>query len=58
MTNLFAHFTSKSTSVYFPGAPYLLGAILMMAAGIVAYYVLSKETEGKDYITKLPGEVA
>jgi DHA1 family tetracycline resistance protein-like MFS transporter len=58
MTNLFAHFTSESTSVYFPGAPYLLGAIFMMAAGIVAYYVLSKETEGKDYITKLPGEVA
>lgn len=58
MTNLFAHFTSKSTSIYFPGAPYLLGAILMIAAGLVAYYVLSKEKEGKDYVTKLPGEVA
>ncbi len=58
MTNLFAHFTSKSTSVYFPGAPYLLGAILMMVAGFVTYNVLSKEKEGKDYITKLPGEVA
>nr|AIA13090.1 Tetracycline_Resistance_MFS_Efflux_Pump [uncultured bacterium] len=58
MTNLFAHFTSKSTSLYFPGAPYLLGAILMMAAGFVAYYVLSKEKEGKDYVVKVPGGIA
>ncbi|HXS56778.1 MAG TPA: TCR/Tet family MFS transporter [Hanamia sp.] len=52
MTSLFAHFTSKNTSVYFPGAPYLLGAILMIAAGFVAYKVLSKEKEGADYVTK------
>ncbi|MEO6329803.1 MAG: TCR/Tet family MFS transporter [Ginsengibacter sp.] len=43
MTNLFAHFTSKSSSLYFPGAPYLLGSVLMMIAGLVAYRVLSKE---------------
>ena len=43
MTALFAHFTSKQTSVYFPGAPFVLGALLMVAAGIVAYNVLSKE---------------
>ncbi len=54
MTNLFAHFTAKTTTLYFPGAPFLLGAILMIAAGIVAYNVLSKEEEGKDYVTKLP----
>ncbi len=57
MTNLFAHFTSKSTSIYFPGAPYLLGAVLMIAAGIVAFKVLSKEKEGKDYSAQIPGEV-
>ncbi|MEP6583506.1 MAG: TCR/Tet family MFS transporter [Ginsengibacter sp.] len=43
MTSLFAHFTSKSTKLYFPGAPFLLGAILMVAAGIFAYNILSKE---------------
>jgi MFS transporter, DHA1 family, tetracycline resistance protein len=48
MTGLFAHFTSKQTSVYFPGAPFVLGAILMVAAGIVAYNVLSKEKEGRE----------
>lgn len=55
MTNLFAHFTSKNTSVYFPGAPYLLGAVLMIAAGFVAYRVLSKEKEGTDYVVKPAG---
>jgi len=49
MTGLFAYFTSNRTSVYFPGAPFVLGAILMAAAGFVAYNVLNKEKEGKDY---------
>jgi DHA1 family tetracycline resistance protein-like MFS transporter len=52
MTNLFAHFTSKSTSIYFPGAPFLLGSILMVGAGIVAYKVLHNEKEGADYVVK------
>ena len=52
MTNLFAHFTSKNTSIYFPGAPFLLGSILMLAAGIVAYKVLHREKEGKDYVVR------
>jgi DHA1 family tetracycline resistance protein-like MFS transporter len=53
MTNLFAHFTSKNTSVYFPGIPFALGAVLMIAAGIVAYKVLNKEKEGEDYGVKV-----
>ncbi len=57
MTNLFAHFTSKSTGIYFPGAPFLLGAVFMIAAGILAYNVLSKEEEGKDYVVKTPGAI-
>ncbi len=40
MTNLFAYFTSKGSPVYFPGAPFLLGAILMLASSILAYYAL------------------
>jgi MFS transporter, DHA1 family, tetracycline resistance protein len=54
MTSLFAHFTSKSTSLYFPGAPFVLGAILMASAGMVAYKVLNKEKEGIDYAIKSP----
>ncbi len=57
MTNLFAHFTSKSTGIYLPGAPFLLGAVFMIAAGILAYNVLSKEEEGKDYVVKTPGAI-
>ena len=44
MTGLFSHFTSKSTTIYFPGAPFLLGSILMIAAGFVAFKVLNKGT--------------
>ena len=54
MTSLFAHFTLKSTSLYFPGAPFALGAVFMVAAGVVAYNVLSKEKEGVDYKVKMP----
>ncbi len=54
MSNLFAHFTSKSTSLYFPGAPYLLGAILMLAAGIVAWYVLRHEKDDKYAAGRMP----
>ena len=52
MTNLFAHFTSKEAAVYLPGAPFILGAILMIAAGVVAYKVLSKEKEAKDFVLR------
>jgi DHA1 family tetracycline resistance protein-like MFS transporter len=43
MTSLFAYFTAPSAVVYFPGASYLLGALLMLPAGWVAYKVLHKE---------------
>ncbi len=57
MTNLFAHFTSKPTTLYFPGAPFLLGAIFMIAGGLLAYKVLSNEKEGRDYVAQMPGEI-
>jgi len=42
MTNIFAHFTSKTAPVYFPGAPFVVGAVFMLASAIIAYYVLHK----------------
>ncbi|MFI5150195.1 MAG: TCR/Tet family MFS transporter [Bacteroidia bacterium] len=36
MTNLFAFFTRKNASVYFPGAPFLLGAGLIIASILLA----------------------
>jgi DHA1 family tetracycline resistance protein-like MFS transporter len=40
MANIFAYFTRKSAPVYFPGAPFLLGAALMIASVLIAYYAL------------------
>lgn len=36
MTNLFAFFTGKSAPVHFPGAPFLMGAVLMLASTLFA----------------------
>ncbi|CCH57161.1 major facilitator superfamily MFS_1 [Fibrisoma limi BUZ 3] len=36
MTNLFSYFTSRTTPVYFPGAPYLLGAVLILISALLA----------------------
>jgi DHA1 family tetracycline resistance protein-like MFS transporter len=43
MTNLFYYFTHKSAPVYFPGAPFLLGAILLAASTFLAYRNLQKD---------------
>jgi MFS transporter, DHA1 family, tetracycline resistance protein len=43
MTNLFSYFTKPSAPVHFPGAPFLLGATLMLASTIIAYYSLRSE---------------
>lgn len=43
MTNLFAYFTQKNAPVYFPGAPFLLGAILMLISTILAYRMFKTE---------------
>ncbi|NCD71730.1 TCR/Tet family MFS transporter [Mucilaginibacter agri] len=36
MTTLFAWFTGKSAPVHFPGAPFLMGSILMLASTLLA----------------------
>jgi DHA1 family tetracycline resistance protein-like MFS transporter len=43
MTNLFYYFTQKSAPIHFPGAPFLLGSILMLASAAVAYKTLKHE---------------
>lgn len=42
MTGLFAYFTSSKAPFQFPGAPFILGAILMTASALVAYFALTK----------------
>ncbi len=42
MTNLFAYFTSTQAPLIFPGAPFLLGGLLMLSSSIVAYYSLKQ----------------
>jgi DHA1 family tetracycline resistance protein-like MFS transporter len=43
MNNLFYYFTKTNALVYFPGAPFLLGAILMLLSAVIAYNVLKHE---------------
>ena len=43
MTNLFSYFTGKSAPVHFPGAPFLLGSLLMLGSAIFAYTALKHE---------------
>ncbi|MBN8859493.1 MAG: TCR/Tet family MFS transporter [Sphingobacteriales bacterium] len=43
MTNLFAYFTGKTAPVYFPGAPFLLGAIMMMVSTVLVYRMFKAE---------------
>ena len=42
MTGLFAHFTAKETSIYFPGAPFLAGAVLTLISLFLAASSLKK----------------
>jgi MFS transporter, DHA1 family, tetracycline resistance protein len=42
MTNLFAYFTSTKAPALFPGAPFVLGGILMLSSSIVAYKSLKQ----------------
>jgi MFS transporter, DHA1 family, tetracycline resistance protein len=43
MNNLFEYFTRESAPVRFPGAPFFLGAVLMLVSAMVAYRFLYKE---------------
>ena len=43
MTNLFAYFTNPKRSIWFPGAPFVLGSIMLLISAFVAYRVLYSE---------------
>jgi MFS transporter, DHA1 family, tetracycline resistance protein len=43
MTNLFYYFTQKNAPIHFPGAPFLLGSMLLLASAVVAYNALKHE---------------
>ena len=43
MTNLFYFFTHKDAPAYFPGAPFLLGSVLMLGSTYFAYKSLKKD---------------
>lgn len=47
MTTLFHHFTNKDNSVYFPGAPFLMGAILMFISILLTIRSFRKKDPGK-----------
>jgi len=42
MSYLFAHFTSKQSSIYFPGAPFMMGALLTCVSIVICYQNLKK----------------
>ncbi len=42
MTGLFAYFTGTKAPFIFPGAPFLLGGILMVTSCLIAYFALRK----------------
>lgn len=45
MTNLFSFFTRPTAPVYFPGAPFLMGAVLFLASTILSYRSLKADLQ-------------
>jgi DHA1 family tetracycline resistance protein-like MFS transporter len=43
MTNLFAFFIRPNAAFKFPGAPFILGAVLLIVSTILAYHALKTE---------------
>ncbi|MES2679769.1 MAG: TCR/Tet family MFS transporter [Bacteroidota bacterium] len=43
MTGLFAYFTSSAAPFYYPGSPFMMGAILTLFSFMIAYFSLHKK---------------
>jgi MFS transporter, DHA1 family, tetracycline resistance protein len=54
MSYVFSYFTKKpAATIYFPGAAFLLGAILMLASAIIAYKILTREKQSNPELVAL-----
>jgi DHA1 family tetracycline resistance protein-like MFS transporter len=56
MTGIFTYFTSSSAPVLFPGAPFLLGGIFMLASCLIAYYALKKTPHPQNDAAGVPAD--
>lgn len=45
MANIFAHFSRKGEGMYFPGAPFVVGAAFMLTSTVIAKYALKGEKQ-------------
>ena len=43
MSNVFYNFSNKNATIHFPGAPFILGGILMLFSAIIAFYSFKKQ---------------
>lgn len=43
MTGLFAYYTRPGGNIYFPGAPFLAGAVFLLCSVVISYLTLRKE---------------
>ena len=61
MSNLFYYFTKDQAPVHFPGAPFLLGSVFMLASAVISYFILTREKklhpELKKVVDAKEGEV-
>jgi DHA1 family tetracycline resistance protein-like MFS transporter len=54
MTTLFHHFTKKDAPVYFPGAPFLMGAVLMAISIILTIRSFKKKDPNEKAVVPAP----
>ena len=53
MSNLFYYFTKDQAPVHFPGAPFLLGSVFMLASAVISYFILTREKKLHRELTKV-----
>ena len=54
MSYVFSYFTKRNAgSIYFPGAAFLLGAVLMLSSAIITYLLLRAERKSNPELAKI-----